>query len=191
VSNSYRDLIAWQKALSLVTEIYRVTAAFPKTEIYTLTSQIRRAAISIVSNIAEGQGRNSRGEFLQFLGQGKGSLFELETQLLIAHNLGYLSADSLGELLAGCDAGSRLTSGHAVTAAAHRGLCRETRNEKLATPAHEETQLLIAHNLGYLSADSLGEPLARCDAVSRLTSGLMQSLRQRAEASAEKLETRN
>src|SRR2546421_9778473 len=87
----YKDLIVWQKAMTLVTEVYKATQQFPKDERYGLTNQIRRAAVSVPSNIAEGQGRLSRGEFRQFLGHAKGSLLELETQLLIAQNLGYLN----------------------------------------------------------------------------------------------------
>ena len=91
VMKSYRDLLVWQKAMSLVTEVYKATRLFPKEEVYALTSQIRRAAISIPSNIAEGQGRQSRKECLQFLAVARGSLLELETQILIAQNLGYLA----------------------------------------------------------------------------------------------------
>lgn len=91
MAQHYRDLLVWQKAIELVTDIYRVTRGFPKDELYGLTSQIRRAAVSIPSNIAEGQGRLTRGEFRQFLGQARGSYAELETQLIIARNLGYLS----------------------------------------------------------------------------------------------------
>jgi four helix bundle protein len=87
---SYQDLIGWKKSMSLVTEVYRCTQSFPRSEMYGLTSQIRRAAVSIPSNIAEGQGRHSRGEFKQFLGHAKGSVFELESQIIIACNLGYL-----------------------------------------------------------------------------------------------------
>jgi four helix bundle protein len=111
MSNSYRDLIAWQKAFSLVTDVYRDTDLFPKRETYGLTGQIRRAAVSVVSNIAEGQGRNSRGEFEQFLGHVKGSLCELETQLLLGNALGYLPGSHLEELVARCDAVSRLING--------------------------------------------------------------------------------
>src|SRR5512136_1860465 len=96
---SYTDLMAWQKAVDLVEEVYRVTGHFPKEELYGLTSQMRRAAVSIPSNIAEGQGRNSRGEFCQFLGHAKGSLFELETQVVIAARLGYLSQQEESRLL--------------------------------------------------------------------------------------------
>ena len=87
---SYRDLVAWNKAMELVTEIYRVTHNFPKEELFGLMSQLRRAAVSIPSNIAEGKGRLSKGEFRQFLGNARGSLAEVETQILIAQNLSYL-----------------------------------------------------------------------------------------------------
>jgi four helix bundle protein len=84
----------------LVTDIYRLTQGFPREELYGLTSQIRRAAVSIPSNIAEGQGRLTRGEFRQFLGQARGSYAELETQMIIAQNLGYMPdhVDSLDRL---------------------------------------------------------------------------------------------
>ena len=91
--------MAWQKAMDLVTEIYQVSHKFPKEEVFALTSQLRRAAVSIPSNIAEGQGRSSRKEFLYFLGNAKGSLSEVETQVLIAHNLGYINDGSLNDLL--------------------------------------------------------------------------------------------
>jgi len=90
VARSYRDLFVWRQARALVVEVYRSTEQFPKTEIYGLTSQIRRAAVSVVSNIAEGQGRLTPGEFVHFLGQARGSLLELDAQLLIASDLSYL-----------------------------------------------------------------------------------------------------
>jgi four helix bundle protein len=80
---SYRDLVAWQKSMDLVVEIYHWTQSFPRTETYGLTSQLRRAAVSIPSNIAEGHDRLSTGEFRQFLGHARGSLVEVETQILI------------------------------------------------------------------------------------------------------------
>ena len=96
---SYQDLVAWQKAMDLVTNIYRVSHKFPREEIFALTSQLRRAAVSVPSNIAEGQGRSSRKEFLYFLGTAKGSLSEVETQILIARNLGYIGEEDLPALL--------------------------------------------------------------------------------------------
>ena len=92
MSHSYRDLIVWQKAKNLAVHIYQQTESFPKAETYGLTSQIRRAAISVVSNIAEGQGRLTAGEFQQFLGHSRGSLLELETQLEIACELRLLDS---------------------------------------------------------------------------------------------------
>lgn len=85
--------------MELVTDIYKATASFPKDEIYGLTSQIRRSAVSVPSNIAEGAGRKGKNEFRHFLHIALGSLSELETQLLIAHNIGYLNENACGELL--------------------------------------------------------------------------------------------
>jgi four helix bundle protein len=85
LGRSYKDLVAWNKSMDLVTAIYRSTGAFPKDELFGITSQLRRAAVSIPSNIAEGQGRLSGGEFRHFLGQARGSLMEVETQVQIAH----------------------------------------------------------------------------------------------------------
>ena len=78
VCHKYRDLIVWQKAKVLACVVYRVTECLPKPELYGLTSQMRRAAVSVASNIAEGQGRLTKGEFVQFLGHVRGSLLELE-----------------------------------------------------------------------------------------------------------------
>jgi four helix bundle protein len=88
---SYRDLETWQQAMALVLEVYRVTKLFPKEELFGLTSQVRRAVVSIPSNIAEGQGRTSTKEFLQHLSIAYGSLCETETQILIAKDLNYLA----------------------------------------------------------------------------------------------------
>jgi four helix bundle protein len=99
VSYSYKDLIAWQKAMDLAEAIYQLTRDFPREEIYGLTSQLRRCAVSVPSNIAEGQGRTTPGEFKQFLGHARGSLLELETQLQLAKRLGYCSADREKALL--------------------------------------------------------------------------------------------
>jgi four helix bundle protein len=90
LSRTYRELLVWRKAKDLATLVYRETEQFPRSELFGLTSQVRRAAISIPSNIAEGQGRLTRGEFRHFLGQARGSILELETQLVIAYDLGYL-----------------------------------------------------------------------------------------------------
>lgn len=86
---SYRDLLVWQKGMALVKQVYRVTRSFPRDEIYGLTSQMRRAAVSIPSNIAEGHGRFQTKDFIRFLRMSMGSLFELQTQLEIAFDLDY------------------------------------------------------------------------------------------------------
>jgi len=95
---TYRDLIVWQKAMSLVFKLYTETKSWPKEEVYGLTSQIRRSAISIPSNIAEGYGRNSSGDYVRFLQIASGSLYEFQTQLEISFQLGYLSEEKYIEI---------------------------------------------------------------------------------------------
>jgi four helix bundle protein len=90
LSDSHRDLIAWQKAMALVTAVYRATAGFPSREMYGLTRQVREAAVSIPSNIAEGKGRQTKRDYVQFLYRARGSLLEVETQLEVGRNLEYL-----------------------------------------------------------------------------------------------------
>jgi four helix bundle protein len=99
MDRKFQDLVVWQKSMDLVTEIYRLTRSFPKEEIFGLVSQLRRAAVSVPSNIAEGQGRLTEKEFRQFLGNARGSLSEVETQILIAKNLGYLDETNLNSIL--------------------------------------------------------------------------------------------
>jgi len=98
VPSSYRELFVWQKAKTLAVQIYRVTQPFPRDEIYGLTAQIRRAAVSVVSNIAEGQGRLTSKEFTHFLGQARGSLLEVDAQLAIALDLSYLERNQYEHL---------------------------------------------------------------------------------------------
>ncbi len=95
---SYRDLETWQQAMALVMEVYRVTKIFPKEELFGLTSQLRRATVSIPSNIAEGQGRTSTKEFLHHLAIAYGSLCEAETQLLIGRQLEYMNQQDYGNI---------------------------------------------------------------------------------------------
>lgn len=97
--HSYRGLHAWQKAVDLVEHIYRISHEWPREESFGLTSQIRRAAVSVPTNIAEGQGRGSKNEFLRFLHIAKGSLYELETQLLIAQRLRYIDQPTCETLM--------------------------------------------------------------------------------------------
>ncbi len=99
MSCSYRDLLVWQKSMALVRAIYQETRCFPKEEIYGLSSQMRRAAVSVPCNIAEGQGRMLKKEFRQFLALSRGSVLELETQVQIAADLGFLSADNTQQLI--------------------------------------------------------------------------------------------
>ncbi len=94
---THRDLDAWKNAIALVTDVYKITKYFPSDEKYGLTSQIRRAAVSIPSNIAEGAGRNHDKEFIQFLYIALGSLSELETQMIISCNLDYIKQGILDE----------------------------------------------------------------------------------------------
>jgi four helix bundle protein len=98
---SYRDLLIWQKGVAFVKKIYQETATFPDSERYGLTNQMRRAAVSIPSNIAEGQARQHSREFRQFLFTALGSIAELETQILISRDLAFLSEKSSQELLDG------------------------------------------------------------------------------------------
>jgi four helix bundle protein len=100
---SYRDLKVWQAAVDLVTDVYRLTAEFPKNEVFGLSSQIQRAAVSVPSNIAEGHARNSDNEFNRFLGIALGSLAELETQLIITERLRYIESDRINPVLTRCD----------------------------------------------------------------------------------------
>ncbi len=93
---SFKELVVWQRSIELSLEIYKLTAAFPSTEQYGLTSQMRRASVSIASNIAEGSGRASKGEFVQFLGHAQGSNRELQTQLAIAEALGFGAKGAYG-----------------------------------------------------------------------------------------------
>jgi four helix bundle protein len=95
----YQDLIAWQKAMELVIRVYEVTEGFPRREMFGLTNQIRRSAVSIPSNIAEGQARLTTRDFLRFISIARGSSQELETQILIAFRLGYLKTDEKCELI--------------------------------------------------------------------------------------------
>ena len=92
---SFRDSIAWQRAMDLSHEIYQVTRMFPKEEIFGLTNQLRRASVSIASNIAEGQGRLTQEEFLHFLGMARGSALEVETQLEIAKREGFAQVPAI------------------------------------------------------------------------------------------------
>ncbi|MEZ5764838.1 MAG: four helix bundle protein [Xanthobacteraceae bacterium] len=106
--NSYRDLRVWQDAMTLAEACYRLTHAFPREELFGLTSQIRRAAASIPANIAEGHGRDNTGTFVQHLRVAQGSLKELETHLLLSERVGFLARENAQAVLANCDGLGRM-----------------------------------------------------------------------------------
>ena len=96
---SYQDLIVWQKSMDMVEMVYKITGKFPKQELYGLTNQLRRAAVSVPSNIAEGHTRKSKAEYLNFLSIAQGSRAEVETQMLIAQRLRYVTSDETTPVL--------------------------------------------------------------------------------------------
>jgi len=98
MASDHEKLLVWQKAMELVTEIYEISQKFPKEEMYGLTSQMRRSAVSVPSNIAEGKGRHTNPDFSHFLINARGSLLELETQVQIAGNLGFIKKTKVDEL---------------------------------------------------------------------------------------------
>jgi four helix bundle protein len=131
MSKSLHDLVAYQRALDAVVVIYEVTSTFPREERYGLTSQLRRASISVCSQIAEGQGRLSYGEWRQFLSQARGSLFEIDAQCDAANRLGFLSEADM----------ARVTRELRRTASALAGLIRWVRTQESRTKrSHSATQ---------------------------------------------------
>jgi four helix bundle protein len=96
---SYHDLLAWQRAIDFVVDTYKLTGQFPRTELYGLTAQLQRAAVSIPSNIAEGAGRIHTREYIHHAGIARGSLFEAETQIIVAQRLGFVSEEDVRPLL--------------------------------------------------------------------------------------------
>lgn len=108
---SYRDLVAWQKAMELVAGIYAATLSLPDSERFGLVAQLRRAAVSIPSALAEGHARASTREFSHYVSIARGSLAEVETQLSISHRLGFLPQELVAALLAQCDEQSRVMRG--------------------------------------------------------------------------------
>ena len=108
---THKDLNVWKRAIAFVTYIYKTTEKFPKSELYGLSSQLRRAAVSIPSNIAEGAARNHDKEFLQFLYIALSSSVEVETQLIISHNLGFITKSELEELIEELDTIGKMIQG--------------------------------------------------------------------------------
>ena len=105
---SYRDLTVWNTAVQLTLEVYRITESFPQSERFGLTTQLRRAAVAVASNIAEGHARSSRGEFRNFLSVARGSAIEVEVQLFLAEQIGYVQSPMLNKARDHCDAISRM-----------------------------------------------------------------------------------
>ena len=110
-TQNHRDLKVWQISIDLVETVYRLSRSWPKHELYGLVSQVRRAAVSVPANVAEGAGRKSTGEFIQFVGIARGSLAELETLLVVAGRLDYLEREPLEHLLADIAEVGRMLSG--------------------------------------------------------------------------------
>lgn len=108
---SYRDLIVWQRAMDLAVEVYAQSQAWPKEELYGLTSQVRRSTTSVAANIAEGYGRENLGSYVQFLRIAQGSLKETETHLMIAGRVGIISSHALEPLLLDCEKVGKLLRG--------------------------------------------------------------------------------
>ena len=108
---TYRDLLVWQDSMDLVVAIYRITATFPKEERYSLVDQLRRAAVSVPSNVAEGHGRSRTGDYLRHLSVSVGSLNEVETQVQIARRLEYITEEDQRQLLDSCNAIAKMLGG--------------------------------------------------------------------------------
>ncbi|HEX9610505.1 MAG TPA: four helix bundle protein [Gemmatimonadales bacterium] len=128
----YRDLVVWQDAMDLVVTIYRTTAKFPKEERYALVDQLRRAAVSVPSNIAEGHGRSRTGDYLRYLSVAVGSLMELETQVQIARRLGYIVEEQEKGLLESSAVLARMLAG--LIRALRRRLAQRDPDSRLPTP---------------------------------------------------------
>jgi len=109
--SGYKDLVAWQKGMKLVAMIYDITDRFPQNEMYGLTSQLRRAAVSVPSNIAEGKAHYSNRDFVRFLRHSRGSLAEIETQVLIAEQRNYVNSETIAQLTQMLDELGRILSG--------------------------------------------------------------------------------
>jgi four helix bundle protein len=108
MGESFRNLTVWKRAVAMSLEIYKLTSSFPGSERFGLTNQLRRASVSVASNIAEGYGRSTKGEYVQFLGHARGSNSEVETQLVIARGLGFRSEPLLNAAEKSCNEVGRM-----------------------------------------------------------------------------------
>lgn len=141
--NSYVDLELWQRAMDLVVECYGATKSFPYAEAYGLSSQLQRAAVLVPANIAEGQARQHRGEFIQHLSIAGGSLAEVETHVRIAQRLGYISKGKADELLSRCGEVGRLLGGllRFLRGKSQLGCSASRTGSKLRQPTTKNRQL--------------------------------------------------
>ncbi len=128
--HNIKELKIWTKAMELTVEIYKATEKFPKEETYGLTSQIRRAAVSIPSNISEGAGRNSKNEFRQFLSVANGSSYELQTQVIIANQLNLLNDETTDALLSKIEEIQKMNYGFQKTLNSTKQVVVDTSNLK-------------------------------------------------------------
>lgn len=132
-SRHFRDLLIWQRAMSLAKDIYQETASLPRSEVFGLQSQMRRAAVSVPSNIAEGHGRLSDKYLRVFLAQARGSLYELETQIELCHDLSYFNQESTDRLLSNCHTLAKMINGFL------RALNTDLANKPTSKQANEQT----------------------------------------------------
>jgi four helix bundle protein len=133
----FRDLIAWQKGMDLVVAVYRVSGHFPPDERFGLIAQVRRAAVSVPSNIAEGQSRRTRAEFIHFLDVSRGSTNEVQTQLLISERLGFVPPETVAPALALADEVQRILRGLTASLEASGVSDVRPRDSELRTPNSE------------------------------------------------------
>jgi four helix bundle protein len=124
MAESYRDVIAWQKGMSLVTEVYRVSQSFPQREMYGLAQQVRRAAVSVLSNIAEGKRRQTKPDYVQFLYRARGTVLEVQTQLEIARNLEFIDQSAFEIAVATANETGRVLNGLITDVERQIGLLR-------------------------------------------------------------------
>ena len=139
-SKSYRELIVWQKAMALARQAYALTRDLPKSEAYGLLIQIRRAAVSVPSNIAEGHGRLTDSQFRHFLGNARGSLYEMQTQFELAGGLGYIDEKLVHEMLTQGGEVARLINGLVSALARNKSSEEEHSKEKIAMEPRELRQ---------------------------------------------------
>lgn len=159
MSKSFYDLVAFQRAVDLIIEVYAVTAAFPKAELYGLTSQMRRAAVGVSSQIAEGQGRLSFGEWRQFLSQARGSLFEVEAEALLAHRLGFLDEQQRERIARGVQRTGKALIGLIDWVQQRERETRQPRNRATAQPDYRSAAMSFAMSSATSASNVIRSPV--------------------------------